>query len=53
MTIDDKLKGKTSTSIVDDGITVTSAQGIGATGSPHVTPIAPAHARDRHSGEPD
>ena len=31
------------TSIVDDGITVTSAQSIGATGSAHVTPIAPPH----------
>ena len=31
-------------SIVDDGIRVTSAQKIGATGSAHVTPIAPAHA---------
>ncbi|MGZ6753669.1 MAG: hypothetical protein ACXVEJ_09430 [Nocardioides sp.] len=30
--------------IVNDGITVTSAQGPGATGSPFVTPIAPEHA---------
>ncbi len=29
--------------IVNDGITVTSAQGPDATGSPHSTPIAPAH----------
>ena len=31
-------------SIIDDGLKVTSAQKIGATGSAHVTPIAPAHA---------
>ena len=31
-------------SIIDDGLTVTSAQNVGATGSAHVTPIAPAHA---------
>ncbi len=31
-------------SIVDDGLTVTSAQGVGATGSAHSTPIAPSHA---------
>jgi uncharacterized repeat protein (TIGR01451 family) len=30
--------------IVNDGITVTSSQGTGATGSPHSTPIAPPHA---------
>jgi uncharacterized repeat protein (TIGR01451 family) len=30
-------------SIVNDGIVVKSAQGAGATGSPHTTPIAPAH----------
>ncbi|NYD41414.1 DUF11 domain-containing protein [Nocardioides panaciterrulae] len=30
--------------IINDGITVTSAQGPGATGSPFVTPIAPKHA---------
>ena len=30
--------------IVNDGITVTSAQGIGTTGSAHVTPIAPPFA---------
>lgn len=34
------------TGIVNDGITVTSAQGPDATGSPHTTPIAPAHAVD-------
>ena len=32
------------TSIVNDGITVTSAQGVGATGSAHATPIAPPNA---------
>jgi uncharacterized repeat protein (TIGR01451 family) len=32
------------TSIVNDGVTVKSGQGPGTTGSPHVTPIAPAHA---------
>ncbi len=31
-------------SIVDDGLTVTSAQGPSASGSPTVTPIAPAYA---------
>ncbi len=30
--------------IVNDGLTVTSSQGPGATGSPFVTPIAPKHA---------
>jgi uncharacterized repeat protein (TIGR01451 family) len=30
--------------IVNDGITVRSDQGVGATGSPHSTPIAPANA---------
>jgi uncharacterized repeat protein (TIGR01451 family) len=30
--------------IVNDGIKVTSAEGPGATGSPHSTPIAPEHA---------
>jgi len=32
------------TSIVNDRIGVTSAQGVGTSGSPHTTPIAPAHA---------
>jgi uncharacterized repeat protein (TIGR01451 family) len=32
------------TRIVNDGITVTSKQGVGATGSPFVTPIAPQFA---------
>ena len=32
------------TSIVDDGLTVTSAQKIGTTGSAHVTPIAPPYS---------
>jgi uncharacterized repeat protein (TIGR01451 family) len=32
------------TSIVDDGIQVTSAQHVSTSGSPHTTPIAPAHA---------
>jgi uncharacterized repeat protein (TIGR01451 family) len=32
------------TAIVNDGITVASAQGVDATGSPHSTPIAPANA---------
>jgi uncharacterized repeat protein (TIGR01451 family) len=41
--IDSGLKSKT-TSIVDDGFTATSAQGPSATGSPTVTPIAPAYA---------
>jgi uncharacterized repeat protein (TIGR01451 family) len=31
------------TSIVNDRISVTSAQGVGTSSSPHVTPIAPAH----------
>jgi uncharacterized repeat protein (TIGR01451 family) len=31
-------------SIVNDGITVTSAQGVGTTGSPTITPIAPRYA---------
>jgi uncharacterized repeat protein (TIGR01451 family) len=31
------------TSIVNDNIAVTSAQGAGTSSSPHVTPIAPAH----------
>ncbi len=30
--------------IVDDGIVVTASGGFGTTGSPHTTPIAPAHA---------
>jgi uncharacterized repeat protein (TIGR01451 family) len=30
-------------SIVDDGLTVTSAQGVGTTGSAHLTPIAPSY----------
>ena len=38
--IDPTLKKKVM-SVVNDGVTVTSAQGIGATGSAHVTPIAP------------
>jgi uncharacterized repeat protein (TIGR01451 family) len=41
--ISPSLPGGT-TSIVNDTITVTSAQGPGTTGSPVVTPIAPAHA---------
>jgi uncharacterized repeat protein (TIGR01451 family) len=32
------------TSIVNDRVDVTSAQGVGTSGSPHTTPIAPAHA---------
>ncbi len=32
------------TQIVEDGIVVRSAGGVGTTGSPHTTPIAPAHA---------
>jgi uncharacterized repeat protein (TIGR01451 family) len=32
------------TAIVNDGIVVTSAEGVDATGSPHSTPIAPANA---------
>jgi uncharacterized repeat protein (TIGR01451 family) len=36
--------GATVKSIVDDGLTVTSAQNIGTTGSAHVTPIAPAYS---------
>ena len=43
MTIAAHLSGRVK-SIVDDGIVVTSTQHIGATGSAHVTPIAPAHA---------
>jgi uncharacterized repeat protein (TIGR01451 family) len=35
---------KAVSSIVNDGITVTSDQGVGTTGSPFVTPIAPPHA---------
>ena len=31
-------------SIVDDGLTVSSARGVGTTGSPHATPIAPPYA---------
>jgi uncharacterized repeat protein (TIGR01451 family) len=42
VTIDPAL-GPTVTSIVDDGLTVTSTEGIGATGSAHVTPIAPPY----------
>ena len=38
------------TTIVNDGIVVTSAQGVGTTGSPHTTPIAPAHAVARRPG---
>jgi uncharacterized repeat protein (TIGR01451 family) len=37
------LKSKVK-SIVDDGIKVTSAQGVGTSGSAHVTPIAPPYA---------
>ena len=37
------LKSKDKT-ITNDGITVTSAQGPGTTGSPFITPIAPPHA---------
>ena len=43
VTIAAKLKANVH-SIVDDGIKVTSAQKIGATGSAHVTPIAPSYA---------
>ena len=43
VTIAAHLSGRVK-SIVDDGIVVTSTQHIGATGSAHVTPIAPAHA---------
>jgi uncharacterized repeat protein (TIGR01451 family) len=43
VTINTKLNKKTST-IVNDGLTVTSAQNVGATGSPHVTPLAPPFA---------
>lgn len=32
------------TTIVSDGVTVRSDQGVDASGSPHVVPIAPAHA---------
>ena len=42
VTIKSNLGAKVA-SIVDDGLTVTSAQGIGATGSAHVTPIAPQY----------
>ena len=42
VTIAPNLKPKV-TSIVNDGIKVTSAQKIGAAGSAHVTPIAPAY----------
>ena len=48
VTIKTKL-GKKVDSIVDDGLTVTSAQGIGTTGSAHVTPIAPPYGVDRHA----
>ncbi|HZK75164.1 MAG TPA: hypothetical protein VFD88_14335 [Clostridia bacterium] len=41
--ISTSLKSKT-TSITDDGYKVTSAQGVSATGSPVVTPIAPPYA---------
>lgn len=41
--IDTKLK-KSDTAIVNDGLTVTSAQNVGATGSPHTTPLAPPYA---------
>jgi uncharacterized repeat protein (TIGR01451 family) len=43
VTIDSKLHKKDD-AITNDGVTVTSAQGVGATGSPHVTPIAPPFA---------
>lgn len=36
--------GSTVTAIVNDGLKVTSAQGISASGSAHPTPIAPAYA---------
>ncbi|MEA2654490.1 MAG: hypothetical protein QOI37_1717, partial [Chloroflexota bacterium] len=42
VTIDPSLAPSVA-SIVDDGLKVTSAQGIGTTGSAHVTPIAPAY----------
>ena len=41
--ISSSLKSK-DTAIVDDGYTVTSAQGASASGSPTVTPIAPPYA---------
>lgn len=41
--IDPGLRARVK-SIVNDGIRVTSAQGVGTTGSAHVTPIAPAFA---------
>ena len=43
VTIDSRLR-KQITTIVNDGLTVTSAQNVGATGSPHVTPLAPPFA---------
>jgi len=43
VSIADALKKKIA-SIVNDGITVTSAEGVGATGSPTVTPIASPYA---------
>ena len=36
--------GKKVTSIVDDGLKATAAGGFSTSGSPHVTPIAPAHS---------
>jgi uncharacterized repeat protein (TIGR01451 family) len=41
--ISNHLPGST-TSIVNDGIVVTSDQNVDATGSPHTVPIAPAHS---------
>jgi uncharacterized repeat protein (TIGR01451 family) len=41
--IDPRLRSSVS-SIVNDGITVRSQQGVDTSGSPHATPIAPAHA---------
>ncbi len=43
VSISDALKSKVA-SIVNDGFKATSAQGMSATGSPHVTPIAPPFA---------
>jgi uncharacterized repeat protein (TIGR01451 family) len=43
VTVAPGLKPKT-TSLTLDGVTVTSAQGPGTTGSPYVVPISPAHA---------
>jgi uncharacterized repeat protein (TIGR01451 family) len=43
VSIADALKNKVK-AITNDGITVTSAQGPGATGSPFITPIAPPYS---------